>query len=225
MKDMNFPIDIIWISDGTIVGYAKGVYVHHYGHKSFGNEPGLNTRELWGKNFVKYLPQAHKEGGLGFAVITDNTFYALPMPDYNLNSEKQLHKDQAPAVIWPSQEKEYFLNGVKCPETIVLPKPEDLPAKFLLKEQNAEVRREIVRKIGIERICKDLGAECIDKKGDYELLMLDLQDGRARPYLKMKNPSIGVYHIEGVEPKIRTVNEALAWRNGLEKYVEPESLS
>jgi hypothetical protein len=82
-----------------------------------------------------------------------------------------------------------------------------------LKERNVQVRREIVRKIGIERVCEALEAECLDRQGNYELLLLDLQDGRTRPFLKMKNPSIGVYHIEGVAPECRTVAEALAWRN------------
>ncbi|MDW8003009.1 MAG: hypothetical protein RMJ39_10200 [Deltaproteobacteria bacterium] len=36
---------------------------------------------------------------------------------------------------------------------------------------------------------------------------------RAR-YLKMKNPSTGKYHIEGVPPNIRTCKEALSWRIG-----------
>lgn len=55
----------------------------------------------------------------------------------------------------------------------------------------------------------------VDQDGDYELLWLGLEDGRTRPYLKMKNPSIGVYHIEGVHPTCRTVRQALNWRNGL----------
>jgi hypothetical protein len=84
---------------------------------------------------------------------------------------------------------------------------------MLLSELNTEVRREIVRKVGIERVCETLNAECIDRAGNYELLLLDLQDGRRRPFLKMKNPSVGVYHIEGVDPRCRTVAEALAWRN------------
>ena len=87
---------------------------------------------------------------------------------------------------------------------------------ILLKEKNAEVRREIVRKIGIERVVTKLGAEVIDKEYGYELLLLDLQDGRKREYLKMKNPSIGVFHVEGVPPGTKSVQAALAWRNGIE---------
>jgi hypothetical protein len=71
-------------------------------------------------------------------------------------------------------------------------------------ETNVEIRREIVRKIGIEKICKDLHAKKIDNKDNYELLLLD-----NRPYLKMLNPSIGVYHIEGVPLECKTVEDAL----------------
>jgi hypothetical protein len=89
-----------------------------------------------------------------------------------------------------------------------------LDPKLIIKETNAEVRRELVRKIGIERVVEKLGAKVLDKKGDYELIMLDIGDNNLRPYLKMKNPSIGVYHIEGVQPGCKTVDDALNFRNG-----------
>ena len=127
---------------------------------------------------------------------------------------RQLHSDYGPAVRWPEGEEEYFmLNDVQVPREIVETPASELDPRLMLHERNAEVRREIVRKIGIERVCEGLDAKCIDSQGDYELLLLDLQDGRHRPYLKMKNPSIGVYHIEGVFPGCETVAEALAWRN------------
>ena len=90
----------------------------------------------------------------------------------------------------------------------------------MLTEQNAEVRREIVRKIGIELVCQRLGAKTLDEYGDYELITLELQDGRPRPYLKMLNPSIGTYHVEGVEPGITTVEQALNWRNQTDERPE-----
>ena len=88
-----------------------------------------------------------------------------------------------------------------------------------MKEKNAEVRREIVRKIGIERVCQKLNAKVLDKSlnGIYELLNLDLGDGRSRPYLKMRNPSIKTYHLEGVPIEIDTVEKALNWRNQSEE--------
>ena len=74
--------------------------------------------------------------------------------------------------------------------------------------------KEIVKTIGITKVIKDLDAKLIDKQGNYELLNLNLRDGCYRPYLKMLNPSIGVWHIEGVHPDCETVEQALNWRNG-----------
>lgn len=50
---------------------------------------------------------------------------------------------------------------------------------------------------------------------DYELLMIDLKDGKIRcPVLKMENPSEEKTHYEWVTPECTTVREALAFRNG-----------
>jgi hypothetical protein len=70
-------------------------------------------------------------------------------------------------------------------------------------------------------VCQKLGSKILDKKYGYELITLDLGDGRNRPYLKMLNPSTGTYHLEGIEPTINTVDRALAWRNGVENYESP----
>jgi hypothetical protein len=138
---------------------------------------------------------------------------ALPRPILKIEAGR-LHSTDGPAINWPDSEPQYFfLNDVNVPQEIVTTPARALDPRLILREQNGEVRREIVRKIGIERTCQELNAECLDSAGDYELLLLDLQDGRLRPFLKMKNPSIGVYHIEGVAPECRTVAQALAWRN------------
>jgi len=97
--------------------------------------------------------------------------------------------------------------------------------EWFLKETNAEIRRELVRKIGTFRIYKELGAVVLDKDDNYELITLNIGDGRHRPYLKMKNPSVEAIHIEGVHPDCKTVKEALTWRNSLTSWTEPEALT
>ncbi len=92
----------------------------------------------------------------------------------------------------------------------------DIDARRVLELTNAEQRREFVRKVGIDRVCYSLRAQVVDKCGDYELLVLDLGDGRRRPFLKMLNPSIGTWHVEGVPPETETVQAALNFRNGLQ---------
>jgi hypothetical protein len=66
---------------------------------------------------------------------------------------------------------------------------------------------------GIERSPEWPDRRRINQRGDYELSVVDLGDGIVRHYLRMLNPSTGVWHVEGVPPHCRTVAEALAWRN------------
>jgi hypothetical protein len=139
--------------------------------------------------------------------------------------EGRLHSEKGMSISYPSGWGLYCLNGIRVPKEIVMTPAEKLDAQLVLKEQNAEIRREIVKKIGLLRLLKELNAKTIDAWKNYELLMLDLGDGRNRPYLKMINPSTRTIHVEGVEPGIKTVRHALAWRNGLEKFIEPIQLS
>lgn len=156
-----------------------------------------------------------KKSGVFATVLRENVAFVCLRPWEVYRTEAgDLHNEKGPAISWRDGYAEYFLNGVAVDEELVLTPAEKINPSILLKEKNAEVRREIVRKVGIERVVQKLGAEVIDKKDDYELLLLDLQDGRKREFLKMKNPSIGTYHVEGVPPGTKTVKEALTWRNG-----------
>lgn len=130
--------------------------------------------------------------------------------------DHSLHKDEGVALKYRDGFSAWALNGVLVSKEVAETPAREMNSVILLEEKNAEARREIVRKIGIEKICKDLRAKTIDKDGEYELLLLDLHDGRQRPYLKMLNPSVpGIYHVEGVAPHIKKVKEAIEWRNGV----------
>jgi hypothetical protein len=132
-----------------------------------------------------------------------------------LDTRGQLHNETGMAIQFSDGWGLYRLHGVTVPRELVMTPAERLDPRDVLKDTNAEIRRERVRKIGIERVCAALGAKVLDQQGEmYELLSLDLGDNRTRPYLKMRNPSIGVFHIEGVHPDCRTVEAALKWRNG-----------
>ena len=151
----------------------------------------------------------------GWCYTFENTVFVCEKPSkLCLNSQGQLHNEKEMALEYSDGYGLWCLNGVRVSKDLVTTPRNKLDAHILLKEKNAEVRREIVRKIGIEKVCKDLKAQIKDKQGDYELLLLNLGDNRMRPYLKMLNPSIGTYHIEGVEPEIDTIEKALNWRNG-----------
>jgi hypothetical protein len=134
----------------------------------------------------------------------------------NLWNRWQLHNESGPAVHFPKLGKSvYCLNGVHVPKEIVTTPVDKLDPQMMVRTRNVEVRRELVRKLGIERIFDALGATILDasEDGKYELVSLNIGDNRQRPYLKMLNPSIGTWHFEGVEPRTATVAEALRFRN------------
>lgn len=176
-----------------------------------------------------------------------------------------LHNENGPAVKYAGDLEMYSLNGIRMSKEIVLTPAEQLDVTLVVKEKNADIRRELVRKIGLTRIYLEMGGKVLDRmehktvelqKLDfndfmqiiskevskenlqsiltqkdtidvvYELITLNLGDGRTRPYLKMNNPSMsGVIHIEGVPPEIKTVKEAITWRNGLTNFDLPILLS
>lgn len=155
------------------------------------------------------------KSGVFATVLCENVAFVCIRPcKVNLNDNGDLHSDKEMAIYWRDGYGEYYMNGVSMPENIILTRADKIDPKLVLTEKNAEVRREIVRKIGVEKLCRDLGAKVIDMKDNYELLELNLGDARMRPYLKMINPSIGTYHIEGVSPECKTVDQALEFRNG-----------
>ena len=106
------------------------------------------------------------------------------------------------------------LNGVRMPADYVETPAEKMSPDTVLREKNADVRRELLRKVGIERMLAKLPHKSMDRRGNYELLSVRLSDQvpDAR-YLRMLNPSIGVWHLEGVDPECKTVGESLNWRN------------
>ena len=135
------------------------------------------------------------------------------------DSRGQLHNESRQAIEYPDGWGVWALHGVRVPKELVTTDWDALDvAYWVVKQSNAEIRREAVRKIGIERVCQQLGARVLDAGFDQagqpcELLALDLGDGRIRPYIKLRHPGIGTYHVEGVHPECRTIESAFLFRN------------
>ncbi len=162
----------------------------------------------------------HKE----FCIISDRPEVLL------VDSENRPHCETGPFCRYRDGSAMYAIHGTRVPMELVETPAEKLDTKEWLAEENVDWRRIAFQKIGAARMAKDLGAEVIDSMvcpvgGPYELLMLDIGVGEKKPYLKMHNPSLKQDHIEGVEITCKTVKDALAWRNGLTRYVSPNALS
>lgn len=148
--------------------------------------------------------------------------------ELHLNARKQMHNEKGLAIKYSDGWGFYMLNGVRIPkeyEYIVTTPAEKINPADFAKIENVEVRREFVRKVGLERILKHLKSKIIHTMGDYDLLELDLNLDRPAKALKMINPSIGIPHVEFVPFDIVTCEQALNFRNGLTEYIAPEKIS
>jgi len=126
-----------------------------------------------------------------------------------------LHKDGNSALKYKGYQT-YYLNGVEVPKWLACEPSGKIQPEKIKDIKNVEVRREFIRKIGIDRIRYKLGSKVLDKLDTYELHEIDFGDGLKRKYLLMSNPSLDdTWHLEGIINECKTVQEALNFRNGL----------
>jgi hypothetical protein len=122
----------------------------------------------------------------------------------------QLHRDGGPAVRWRDGLLTWALHGVVVSREIAETPFDRLDALHVIWERNAEVRREILRKIGIERLCRDLRAKRIDKQGDYELLISSRRSSVGMPRLgRSRVPSTVCWPLPAVLCPLPTVSAVL----------------
>jgi hypothetical protein len=180
--------------------------------------------ELKIKDAEKLIPQMRLAEQVGWWWPFNGAVVFSEKPiEIHRNDRNQLHNFNGSSLKYADGFSLYRFNRVRVTEE--LSKKESFSKDEILNEKNADIRREIIRKIGIEKAMEIMEAKVIDKMNDYELLSLDIGDKRGRPYLKMKNPSMDLVHIEGVPAEIKTVEDALKWRNNIESYQAPEVIS
>lgn len=179
-------------------------------------------------NYTKFL----KSGAFLTLTFEDHLIICRRPLFTKVNSKFELHSTDSPAIAWRDGFELFFLNGIQVTKELVMTPASQLDPMLLIKERNAEVRREIVRKMGIERFIQKVGGQDLDtwsrdEHTDYRLIKLTNIEGmRLVPvYLIMKNPSTGLFYAEGVSPDCKTVKEALAWRDEETQYHEPDVLT
>ena len=176
---------------------------------------------------------------LEYETLKKCTSYGMVWPLENLcvvcqpptiinKNERGLHCENGPALSYNGDNEIWALNGITVPKELVLTPSEELSIDFFKNEKNADVKAEFVRKYGVERML-DMG-KIVDSyenypdqtnyswwwKSEYELWdMSAIFEGIPyQPYLKMKNQTTGVWHVEAVSPNCKTLSEAVKERFG-----------
>ena len=112
--------------------------------------------------------------------------------------------------------------------TYVTTPPDKLRTEIILQERNVDIRRELLRKVGLDRVIKY--GKVVNTQGNYKLIdMSPIFHGSGieyAPYLLMQSPSTGMQHLEGVSPQCRTVEQAINWRSSeVAETWEPDLMS
>ncbi len=145
--------------------------------------------------------------------------YSFP-PTYNfthlVDGTPLLHNEEHPVVQYQDGWNSYFLNDILVPATLVRTPADQIPvADWMVKYKNVEVRKELAKKVGPERIVQAFNAKILDQWEEYTLYRFRTQHlSRPAHCLKMLNPSTSETHWEYVHWKCNTVQAALAWRLG-----------
>jgi internalin A len=129
------------------------------------------------------------------------------------DAENQLHAEGEPAIAFADGYSLYFHHGVKLPEQYGKVHPDLWQAEWLLSEENAELRRLLIERIGYDRICQQLQAVELDSWQEYTLLKIDDADVEPIYLLKMTCPSTGHIHALRVRPDLESAQEAIRWVN------------
>jgi internalin A len=138
------------------------------------------------------------------------------------DSANELHAEGEPAIAFADGYSLYFHHGVKLPEEYGKVHPDLWEAQWLLSEENAELRRVLIERIGYDRICQQLQVVKLDTWQEYTLLKIDNADVEPIYLLKMTCPSTGFIHALRVPPDLESAQEAIRWVNW---GIDPEEFS
>ncbi len=98
--------------------------------------------------------------------------------------------------------------------------PEQLQAPTVLKEPNAERRRVMIERMGVDRFMREAGTERLhadrDPGGPRELLRVPMQGDEDIVCLSVNCPSTGRHYLLRVPPTMKTCRQAAAWMAGFD---------
>ncbi|MEL6459468.1 MAG: DUF6745 domain-containing protein [Cyanobacteria bacterium J06621_15] len=133
---------------------------------------------------------------------------------FSLDSENRLHSESEPAIQFADGYGLYYYHGVALPEQYGTVHPNQWEAKWLLSENNTELRRILIQAIGYNRICDELKAIKLNSFREYDLIKIDAEaDVEPIVLLKMICPSTGYTHVLRVPPNMESAREAITWIN------------
>ncbi len=192
---------------------------------------GLKGLDCWKK--YKFWEDAAKYGG--FRVMHKKFCIVSEFPEILIRPiNGRLHCETGPTHRWKDGFEIYHLNGIRVPKWLVMTDSGKIDPKLALTEKNVDVQREIIRKVGAERMLKACNAETLDifidkhtKVGnEYKLMRMKVGDNIDRKYLYFEHASLpGVWYAHGLPPNTKKAIHGRAWILGIGELDELEGKS
>jgi hypothetical protein len=149
--------------------------------------------------------------------------------EVHVNERNILHRDGGAALVFGGEGdfKIFALNGVIVPEWLAVTDSHKIGIEKYNEITYADVKAEFVRKVGIEQfLSKGIKVDTYENynqedhtwwwNSEYELWNMKalFPNLPSAPFLKMKNPTTKIWHMEGVSPKCQNLTDALKERFG-----------
>jgi len=217
---IHFP-DTLWFDDlvdhACLIHLAKEVF------------PDRETLKITLKE-LKMKAQMYANGVVGFHPYLEIAFVCVKPKLFHRDVENQPHNDDGPAVVFHDGLELYYHHGVVVPPDVIR-SPASLRSADILKEPNAEIRRVMIAKKGLQAFLAELEPLLLD--ADYEknnpnprkLDKIELPDDEPLVVLHVVDPAkkrlgLSADVLLRVPPYTETCAQAAAWTFGFEKTVE-----
>lgn len=144
---------------------------------------------------------------------------------------RSIHNSNGMAIEFEDKFGIYMMHGIVVNPLYVKTPADDINPAWIFQEPDVDARRELVTKLGIQRLLPF--GKVVEESGKYKLINMADFINRVRfegsterdvkrlrsespdflPYLLMENATLsGVLHLEGVDESCRTIQEAINWR-------------
>ena len=129
-----------------------------------------------------------------------------------VDAQGRLHSDKGQACGYSDKWGIWAWHGVIVPQRII-EQPETITAKEILAEENAEIRRVMIERVGMDRFIADAKAKEIHKHDRGILFSVDLPGDPERVLraVRVTDPSTGRMYFLRIPPQINNVQEAISW--------------
>ena len=131
------------------------------------------------------------------------------------DEQGRLHSASGPAIDYAGAWGIWAWHGVRVPREVI-EHPEGISIRDALEEQNTEMRRVMLTRIGPARLQAELPMRVLDSDTDgrgQQRHLFTLKGITDRRFISYTCPSTGwLYPAQPVPPEVRTCAEAVAWR-------------